>query len=130
MADAPRTQKMIHAIRRAPDQGAFKKWESFTKFSKSEDHIKIDRIGFQTWKNMSTKERYPYKIQAEKVNLAYLKVVLEEIDNISKVDDEADSAMLGKFDPDYGDCMGWAPCNKSFERLESYEPDLLDLRIA
>ncbi|XP_077236930.1 HMG-box (high mobility group) DNA-binding family protein [Tasmannia lanceolata] len=169
MANALRTRKRIHGIRRAPDGSAFEKcdycgvmvaialsdmheceykgrdkrlkgadanchvegqiirdqprsafrffMEHFTKTCKSMDSITIDRIGFHTWKNMTTKERHPYKIQAEKVNSAYQKVVLEEIDNISEVDDEADSAMVGKFDPDYDDC--------SFDSFESYERDML-----
>ncbi|XP_039054271.1 uncharacterized protein LOC120196554 [Hibiscus syriacus] len=48
-------------------------------------------------------ERKTYVTQAEKVNSAYMKDVVAEEKNIIKVDDEADSATVGKFDQFYED---------------------------
>lgn len=64
--------------------------------------IDIDRKGFEIWKKMSWEERQPYLTQAEKVNSASEKVLNEELIHYSQVDDdEADSAMVGKFDQLY-----------------------------
>ncbi|KAG1338973.1 putative 5-amino-6-(5-phospho-D-ribitylamino)uracil phosphatase, chloroplastic [Cocos nucifera] len=72
--------------------------ESFREKCKDQTLLEINRIGFDTWKNMSPDERRQYVIQAEKVNVAYEKILLKESENLSKVDDEADSAMVGKID--------------------------------
>ncbi|KAF8397138.1 hypothetical protein HHK36_016045 [Tetracentron sinense] len=99
MANLPRTRKRVLAIRRAPDGSAFRKWESFRKIHKNEeDQIDIDRNGFNTWKIMSIKERHHYFFEASKVNFAYEEALRKEVDDSSVVDDEADSAMVGKFD--------------------------------
>ncbi|KAK9283168.1 hypothetical protein L1049_011401 [Liquidambar formosana] len=72
--------------------------ESFKERCKKENRIDVDREGFAMWKNMSKEERQTYVLQAEKVNSAYVKALLEEVDDMSEVNDEADSAMVGKFD--------------------------------
>ncbi|KAM7276332.1 hypothetical protein ACFE04_018198 [Oxalis oulophora] len=77
--------------------------EKFTESCVDEDFIEVDRKGFQTWKNMSLEERQPYIDQAEAVNSAYQKLLDEEVNDMFQVDDEADSAMVGKFDPFYED---------------------------
>ncbi|PPS14995.1 hypothetical protein GOBAR_AA05591 [Gossypium barbadense] len=48
-------------------------------------------------------ERKPYVTQAGKLHSAYTKDTTEAEKNIIKVDDEADSAMVGKFDQFYED---------------------------
>ncbi|XVE52240.1 hypothetical protein DITRI_Ditri02bG0107100 [Diplodiscus trichospermus] len=79
--------------------------ERFMETNKNGSSIDIDRKGFETWKNMCEEERQPYITRAEKVNSAYNKHVIEEQKNIAEVDDdEADSAMVGKFDQFYEDC--------------------------
>ncbi|KAK8542332.1 hypothetical protein V6N12_014933 [Hibiscus sabdariffa] len=126
MANHPRTRKRVHATlpRLSPDGSAFQKCdvcgemvaialadmhdcgpekkelkrESFMETNKNGNFIDIDRKGFQTWKNMCKEERKPYLTQAEKVNSAYMKDVIKEEKNIIKVEDEADSATVGKFD--------------------------------
>ncbi|XP_007011233.2 PREDICTED: HMG1/2-like protein isoform X1 [Theobroma cacao] len=78
--------------------------ESFMIDNNNGNLIDIDRRGFETWKNMCKEERQPYVAQAEKVNSAYTKNVIEEEKNVKEVDDdEADSAMVGKFDQFYED---------------------------
>lgn len=76
--------------------------ENFRKASKTGNPIHVDRIGFEAWKKMSMEERKPYIIQAEKVNSEHLKILLKEEHDRVEVDDEADSAMVGKFDKFYG----------------------------
>ncbi|XWS56961.1 hypothetical protein CRYUN_Cryun09bG0130500 [Craigia yunnanensis] len=79
--------------------------ESFMETNKNGNLIDIDGKGFETWKNMCKEERQPYVTQAGKVDSAYKKDVIEEEKNITEVDDdEADSAMVGKFDQFYEDC--------------------------
>ncbi|KAE8706453.1 Haloacid dehalogenase-like hydrolase (HAD) superfamily protein [Hibiscus syriacus] len=56
------------------------KRETFMETNKNGNFIDTDRKGFETWKNMCEEERKTYVTQAE------------------KVDDESDSATVGKFD--------------------------------
>nr|XP_043618268.1 high mobility group B protein 7 [Erigeron canadensis] len=73
--------------------------ESFVKDCDIIGHVEMDRKGFDTWKNMSSQERLKYKLQAKKVNDAYYQKIVEEEDQmVSCVDEEADSAEVGKFD--------------------------------
>ncbi|KAF2296415.1 hypothetical protein GH714_037829 [Hevea brasiliensis] len=73
--------------------------EDFMNTCKKRKLIDIDRKGFEIWRNMSKEERQPYVNNATKVNLAYLKSLIQEVHDSSEVDEEADSAMVGKFDP-------------------------------
>ncbi|KAL2558402.1 uncharacterized protein Fot_03141 [Forsythia ovata] len=66
------------------------------KMCKDGNEIEIDRKGVETWKKMSKEERKPFVLQAEKINSAYVKLLLEEENEIEWVDDEADSAEIGK----------------------------------
>ncbi|KAJ6697120.1 hypothetical protein OIU85_003477 [Salix viminalis] len=75
--------------------------EDFTKTGKIWNVIDIDRKGFETWRNMSKEERRPYITGADEINSAHAKCLIKDIDHMSEVDDEADSAMVGKFDPFY-----------------------------
>ncbi|KAI3751232.1 hypothetical protein L2E82_22280 [Cichorium intybus] len=74
--------------------------ESFVKKCDSKNLVEIERKGFETWKNMSSQEKLPYKLEAKKVNDAYFqKLIKESEDHMSSyVDEEADSAEVGKFD--------------------------------
>ncbi|KAF7830888.1 high mobility group B protein 7 [Senna tora] len=72
--------------------------EDFVKDCETADMIEIDRSGFEVWKNMSKEQRQPYVSQAEKVNSAYEEALNKEVNDMIQVDDEADSAMVGKFD--------------------------------
>nr|CAD1841861.1 unnamed protein product [Ananas comosus var. bracteatus] len=65
--------------------------ESFRKKFGSDNWIEVDRRGFETWKNMTPKERRPFAIEAEEINKAYEKMLLEEVGHMSEADDEADS---------------------------------------
>ncbi|KAK5770070.1 high mobility group B protein 7-like isoform X1 [Gossypium arboreum] len=78
-------------------------WESFMEVNKNGNLVDVDRKAFETWKNMSEEERKPYVTQAGKLNSAYMKDMTEAEKNIIKVDDEADSATVGKFDQFYED---------------------------
>ncbi|GMJ11823.1 hypothetical protein like AT5G05330 [Hibiscus trionum] len=96
------TQNAVKPIISLQPRSAFSIFlESFMETNKNGNLIDIDRKGFETWKNMCKEERKPYVTQAEKVNSAYMKDVIEEEKNIIKVDDEADSATVGKFDQFY-----------------------------
>ncbi|KAF9661308.1 hypothetical protein SADUNF_Sadunf19G0054600 [Salix dunnii] len=75
--------------------------EDFTKTDKIWNVIDVDRKGFETWRNMSKEERQPYITGADEINSAYVKCLIKDIDHMSEVDDEADSALAGKFDPFY-----------------------------
>ncbi|KAL6977535.1 hypothetical protein U1Q18_026334 [Sarracenia purpurea var. burkii] len=77
--------------------------EKFLKTSKDSDQIEIDRNGFETWRNMSKQERLPFVLQAEKVNSEYVNALLQDVEGTSRVDDEADSAEVGKYDLNYED---------------------------
>ncbi|KAI3870777.1 hypothetical protein MKX03_006761 [Papaver bracteatum] len=69
-----------------------------------------DRKGFEKWKCMSFKERSPFVIEAEKVNLAYESILLKEVQVEPLMDDEADSAMVNRYDMDIGeDDDFWGP---------------------
>ncbi|XP_042482900.1 high mobility group B protein 7-like isoform X8 [Macadamia integrifolia] len=56
--------------------------ESFRKTHELEDWLAVDRKGFETWKNMTTEERSPFVLQSEKVNSAYEKVLLKEVEEL------------------------------------------------
>ncbi|XP_050210782.1 uncharacterized protein LOC126661066 isoform X1 [Mercurialis annua] len=91
--------------------------EEFRSTCKKGKQIEIDRNGFETWRKMSNKERKPYAIKAEEVNSAYVERLFQEIDYSSEVDDdEADSAIVGKFDPD---CLSLHFRYDTFREFES-----------
>ncbi|XP_050210783.1 uncharacterized protein LOC126661066 isoform X2 [Mercurialis annua] len=119
MGNPVRTRKRVYAdtIRRGNDGSAFQKWEEFRSTCKKGKQIEIDRNGFETWRKMSNKERKPYAIKAEEVNSAYVERLFQEIDYSSEVDDdEADSAIVGKFDPD---CLSLHFRYDTFREFES-----------
>ncbi|KAI7726513.1 hypothetical protein M8C21_027172, partial [Ambrosia artemisiifolia] len=74
--------------------------ESFVKNCDTKSYIEMDRKGFEIWKRMSKKERLPYVVQAKIVNDVYYEKLLKESEDqmCSCVDEEADSAEVGKFD--------------------------------
>ncbi|EXB25880.1 hypothetical protein L484_012307 [Morus notabilis] len=80
--------------------------EEFKKTCESGDSIEIDRKGFETWKNMSKEERQPYVRKAARVDSAYYKGLVEEVN--SEIDNEADSTAVQKIYP-WEDCSdsGW-----------------------
>ncbi|KAF7132722.1 hypothetical protein RHSIM_Rhsim09G0183800 [Rhododendron simsii] len=80
-----------------------KQREIFLKSCKARNRIEVDRKGFETWRNMSKKERLPYVLQAEKVNSVYTRGLLQEVEDMAWADDEADSAEVGKYDKYYED---------------------------
>ncbi|XP_057506534.1 high mobility group B protein 7 [Actinidia eriantha] len=89
--------------------------EIFSRTCMARNTIEVDRKGFETWKNMSKQERLPYVLQAEKVNSGYLKALLQEVEDMSSVDDdEADSAEVGKYDKDYA-------CYEGSENYDGHE---------
>nr|XP_027104199.1 high mobility group B protein 3-like isoform X2 [Coffea arabica] len=77
--------------------------EELLDIHKEENEIAIDSKGFEMWKKMSKQERQPYLVKAEKVNSAHTKALLEEENDMSWVDDEADSAEVGKYDENYAE---------------------------
>ncbi|XP_010067596.2 uncharacterized protein LOC104454451 isoform X2 [Eucalyptus grandis] len=72
--------------------------ESFLRNREGVHSIDVEREGFETWKNMSVEERQPYIIQERKIDSVYREALLREINDASEMEDEADSAMVGKFD--------------------------------
>ncbi|KAJ8650797.1 hypothetical protein MRB53_003820 [Persea americana] len=74
--------------------------ESFWKTRKSEDWLEVDKRGFEEWKNKSAEERQPFVAQAEEIDSAYNRALMQELQDASKdskEDEEADSAEVGKF---------------------------------
>ncbi|CAH1445428.1 unnamed protein product [Lactuca virosa] len=74
--------------------------ESFAKNCHAKNLVEIEQKGFETWKNMSSQEKLPYELEAKKVNDAYFEKLLKESEDhmFSCVDEEVDSAEVGKFD--------------------------------
>nr|XP_023912560.1 high mobility group B protein 7 isoform X3 [Quercus suber] len=99
--------------------------ENFLKTCKSRNLISIDQAGFDIWKNMSKEEREPYIIEAKRVNSSYMKALLGEVNNMQEVNDEADSAMVGKFDRFYEGYEDYENCYSS-DSFPSWETEILD----
>ncbi|XVF41176.1 hypothetical protein PTKIN_Ptkin01aG0259000 [Pterospermum kingtungense] len=96
--------------------------ESFKKTNKNGRLIDIDRKGFETWKNMSKEERQPYVTRAGEMDSAHKKEMIEEEKNIKVVDDdEADSAMVGKFDQFYEACGYYETSDGDDDDNEPYQ---------
>ncbi|XP_027773459.1 uncharacterized protein LOC107022658 isoform X1 [Solanum pennellii] len=78
--------------------------EDFVKKNIDGNEFEVDNRGFETWKNMTRKEKILYFMKAEIINLAHVKLLhKEENDMLWRVDDEADSADVGKYDKNYED---------------------------
>ncbi|XP_028778857.1 high mobility group B protein 7-like isoform X2 [Neltuma alba] len=92
--------------------------ESFFKTCNGGNMIEIDRKGFEIWKNMSKEERKPYVLQAAKLESAYQQALDKEANDMIQVDDEADSAMVGKIDKFYQFC-----CDEPSDYSEYYSED-------
>ncbi|GJY26698.1 high mobility group B protein 7 [Tanacetum coccineum] len=80
------------------------KRESFMQDCNSQNFFEMDREGFETWKNMSSEEKLLYKLKAKKVDDDHNEKLLKESEDqmYSYVDEEADSAEVGKFDKNIG----------------------------
>ncbi|XP_054799906.1 high mobility group B protein 7-like isoform X1 [Prosopis cineraria] len=89
--------------------------ESFVKISNNGTLLEIDRKGFETWKSMTEDERQPYVLQAEKLDSAYQRALNKEVNDMIQVDDEADSAMVGKIDMFFQFC-----CEEPSDSSEYY----------
>ncbi|KAI8540191.1 hypothetical protein RHMOL_Rhmol09G0242600 [Rhododendron molle] len=98
--------------------------EIFLKSRKARNRIEVDRKGFDTWRNMSKKERLPYVLRAEKVNSVYTRGLLQEVEDMVWADDEADSAEVGKYDKFYEDDSENTDGYESFWSVSS-ETDVL-----
>ncbi|CAN7036799.1 unnamed protein product, partial [Brassica oleracea var. botrytis] len=73
-------------------------------FRKSYDGnmVEASRICFTVWKNMSGEDQRPFIARAVKVDLAHNRKLKEEVQSVMyKIDDEADSKAVGKFDKSY-----------------------------
>ncbi|KAJ4720200.1 high mobility group B protein 7 [Melia azedarach] len=100
--------------------------ESFIKACKSGKRIDNDRKGFAAWKNMSNEEKQPYVLQAEKLYAAHQRALVEELTSMPVVDDEADSAMVGKYDKYYCDYEDFECSDSSgYDSLNSYEWEMV-----
>ncbi|XP_030534449.1 uncharacterized protein LOC115743688 [Rhodamnia argentea] len=95
--------------------------ESFLRNREGIHSIDIEREGFETWKKMSVEERQPYIIQERKINSVYQEALLQEINDASEMEDEADSAMVGKFDLFYEDYEDDNDDSGSFEAFPSFD---------
>ncbi|KAM3308966.1 high mobility group B protein 7 [Capsicum chacoense] len=113
--------------------------EDFVKKNLDGNEFEVDNKGFETWKNMTREENFLYFMKAETINLAHEKLLRrEEKDMPWRVDDEADSADVGKYDENYedydysdsessGDLIDfWPEADKSFDTSE--REDLFPLR--
>ncbi|KAH6792728.1 S-adenosyl-L-methionine-dependent methyltransferases superfamily protein [Perilla frutescens var. hirtella] len=118
--------------------------EEFLKTCTHGNLIEKDKKGCETWKNMSRKEKQPYVDQADKLDAAYAKLLREEenkfqwvtaLKNFTQVDDEADSAQVGKHDENYEDSeMDYydseSPCGSDLFQSETYETSVPELEFA
>ncbi|XP_060180438.1 high mobility group B protein 7 [Lycium barbarum] len=78
--------------------------EDFVKKNIDGNEFEVDKKGFETWINMTLEERFLYFMKAETINLAHLKLLRKEENDMPwRVDDEADSADVGKYDENYED---------------------------
>ncbi|KAH9767406.1 HMG box domain-containing protein [Citrus sinensis] len=105
--------------------------ETFVETCGSRELIDIDRKGFEKWKNMSKEERQPYVIKAEMLDAAHRRALLEEVTSMPRfMDDEADSAMVGKYDKSYDPIYSTEilKCSNSsrFESLNTYNREVMD----
>ncbi|XP_011084847.1 high mobility group B protein 7 [Sesamum indicum] len=106
--------------------------EEFIKTCKDGNEIEIDKKGCETWKNMSKEERRPFVLEADKLNSAYVKLLLKEESEMQWVDDEADSGDVGKYDETNEDsdiyCYGSESCD-GFPLFLSETYDTLDTQV-
>ncbi|XP_023912558.1 high mobility group B protein 7 isoform X3 [Quercus suber] len=119
------TESQSHTIGDQPRSPFRFFMENFLKTCKSRNLISIDQAGFDIWKNMSKEEREPYIIEAKRVNSSYMKALLGEVNNMQEVNDEADSAMVGKFDRFYEGYEDYENCYSS-DSFPSWETEILD----
>ncbi|KAF3969974.1 hypothetical protein ACB098_06G132900 [Castanea mollissima] len=119
------SQSQSHTIGDQPRSPFRLFMENFLKTCKSRNLISIDQAGFDIWKNMSKEEREPYIIEAKRVNSSYMKALLGEVNNMQEVNDEADSAMVGKFDQFYEGYEDYENCYSS-ESFPSWETEIFD----
>ncbi|XP_057523312.1 high mobility group B protein 3-like [Amaranthus tricolor] len=79
--------------------------ESYSKSCKSgQNSIEVNREAVEKWKKMSTKERWPYILQAQKVDMVYMNILRQEEIQLSQDgDDEADSAKGTQYGSEYSD---------------------------
>ncbi|KAL0452666.1 UNVERIFIED_CONTAM: hypothetical protein Slati_1244700 [Sesamum latifolium] len=106
--------------------------EEFIKTCKGGNEIEIDKKGCETWQNMSKEERRPFVLQADKLNSAYVKLLLKEESEMQWVDDEADSGDVGKYDETYEDSDIYRYDSESsdgFQLFQSETCDTLDTQI-
>ncbi|XP_073137764.1 WEB family protein At2g40480-like [Henckelia pumila] len=75
--------------------------DEFMKDFEDGNKVEIHEKGYEKWTNMTKKERQPFVLVADKLNSDYVKLLIKEESEIQVVDDEADSAEVGKFDPNY-----------------------------
>ncbi|RAL51324.1 hypothetical protein DM860_010826 [Cuscuta australis] len=100
--------------------------EQFAKTCHDGDEIDVDRRGFETWRNMSKMERQPYELRAEKICSAYLNCLMEEENNMPKVNDEAESVEVNNYEESYEDVTcsddsdGFLRCSHESKNLSSY----------
>ncbi|CAN4097590.1 unnamed protein product [Withania somnifera] len=78
--------------------------DDFVKKNIDGNEFEVDKRGFETWKNMTPEEKFLYFMKAETINLTHLKLLRKEENDMPwRVDDEADSADVGKYDENYED---------------------------
>ncbi|XP_073041697.1 WEB family protein At2g40480-like [Primulina eburnea] len=75
--------------------------DEFMKDFEEGNKVEIHKKGYEKWTKMTKKEREPFVLVADKLNSDYVKLLILEESEIQVVDDEADSAEVGKYDPNY-----------------------------
>ncbi|KAK2450986.1 HMG-box (high mobility group) DNA-binding family protein [Trifolium repens] len=80
--------------------------ESFMKGQDMENYnIKIDRIGFEKWKNMSEEEKQPFVSRARELDYKHQEALKQEADEIIKVRYGADSPMIDEMQSIFGESV-------------------------
>ncbi|XP_073282334.1 high mobility group B protein 7 [Primulina huaijiensis] len=75
--------------------------DEFMKDFEEGNKVEIHKKGYEKWTKMTKEEREPFVLAADKLNSDYVKLLILEESEIQVVDDEADSAEVVKYDPNY-----------------------------
>ncbi|RYR45972.1 hypothetical protein Ahy_A07g031741 [Arachis hypogaea] len=128
MAARPRARKRVFPLLRAPDGSAFQKCgtcgvsvaialadihdcehkmepkrEQFAENHQLNNLLMVERMGFEKWKSMNDSEKFPYVFHARVVDGYYKDTLRKEAEEIIKVDDEAESALVENLENNDGD---------------------------
>ncbi|XP_057723454.1 high mobility group B protein 3 [Arachis stenosperma] len=77
--------------------------EQFAENHQLNNLLMVERMGFEKWKSMNDSEKFPYVFHARVVDGYYKDTLRKEAEEIIKVDDEAESALVENLENNDGD---------------------------